>query len=255
MVTRRRLVLTIALAAAVATTIGTAAPAATDPAARKTAAGAKPRRRVLVFGGSGQLGSEIVRAMLGVGHDVTVFIRKTSSRERIEGLPISLVEGDATVEADVEHALRSRRFDVVVDALGRSGADVGFFAVSGPNIARWAAATGVRQIVLHSSVGVGASKDAYPAELYPRMERLFTAKKTGEDAVIASGVTYTIIRNAVLRDPPEGTPEHARLVTDQAVYGTVSRRGLARLTLGCVDEPDCADKVLHAIDDSLPVFR
>ena len=253
MVTRRRLVLTLALAAAAVT--AAARPAASDPAARKTAGGARPHRKVLVFGGSGQLGSEIVRAMLGAGHDVTVFIRKTSSRERIEGLPISLVAGDVTVEADVERALKARRYDVVVDALGRSGADVGFFAVSGPTIARWAAATGVRQIVLHSSVGVGASKDAYPAELYPRMERLFTAKKAGEDAVIASGVTYTIIRNAVLRDPPEGTPEHARFVTDQTVYGTVSRRGLARLTLGCVDEPDCTDKVFHAIDDSLPVFR
>lgn len=240
MVKRRDLLLSIALAAAAVTT---------------AVADAKPRRKVLVFGGSGQLGSEIVRAMLGAGHDVTVFIRPTSGRERIAGLPISLVAGDVTVEADVERALKARRYDVVVDALGRSGADVGFFAVSGPTIARWAAATGVRQIVLHSSVGVGASKDAYPAELYPRMERLFTAKKAGEDAVIASGVTYTIIRNAVLRDPPEGTPERARLVTDQKVYGTVSRRGLARLTLGCIDEPGCTDKIFHAVDDSLPVFR
>lgn len=250
MVNRRTLLLVLAATAA----SSPALPAA-EPAAPKTAAGAKPRRAVLVFGGSGQLGSGIARAMLGAGHDVTVFIRPTSSRERIEGLPISLVEGDVTVEADVERALKARRYDVVVDALGRSGADVGFFAVSGPNIARWAAATGVRQIVLHSSVGVGASREAYPAELYPRMERLFTAKQAGEDAVIASGVTYTIIRNAVLRDPPEGASEHARLVTDQKVYGTVSRAGLARLTLGCVDEPDCADKVFHAIDDSLPVFR
>lgn len=247
MVNRRTLLRALALAATAA--------AAADTAAPKTAAGAKPHRAVLVFGGSGQLGSEIVRALLGAGHDVTVFIRPTSSRERIQGLPISLVEGDVTVEADVERALKARRYDVVVDALGRSGADVGFFAVSGPNIARWATATGVRQIVLHSSVGVGASREAYPAELYPRMERLFAAKQAGEDAVVASGVTYTIIRNAVLRDPPEGAPERARLVTDQKAYGTVSRRGLARLTLGCIDEPDCADKVFHAIDDSLPVFR
>lgn len=251
MVTRRTL--TLAFAAAVAVAVTTAAPVAA--AAERTAAGAKPRRAVIVFGGSGQLGSEIVRALLGAGHDVTVFIRPTSDRGRIDGLPISLVAGDVTVEADVERALKARRYDVVVDALGRSGADVGFFAISGPYIARWAAATGVRQIVLHSSVGVGASREAYPPELLPRMERLFAAKKAGEDAVIASGVTYTIIRNAVLRDPPEGTAEHARLVPDEKVYGTVSRRGLARLTLGCVDEPDCADRIFHAIDDTLPVFR
>lgn len=253
MVTRRTLVLTLALAAATAT--ATTMPAPATAAENPGAGGAKPRRAAIVFGGSGQLGSEIVRALLGAGHDVTVFLRASSDRGRIAGLPISLVEGDVTVEADVERALKARRYDLVVDALGRSGADVDFFAISGPHIARWAAATGVGQIVLHSSVGVGASREAYPAGLYPRMERLFTAKKVGEDAVIASGVTYTIIRNAVLRDPPEGSSEHARLVADEKVYGTVSRRGLARLTLGCVDEPDCADRIFHAIDDTLPVFR
>lgn len=256
MVNRRTFTLKLALAiAAAAMTAAATAAAAQTAAGGRTAAGARPRRAVIVFGGSGQLGSEIVRALLGAGHDVTVFIRPSSSRERIAGLPVTLVEGDVTVEADVERALKARRYDVVVDALGRSGADVGFFAISGPHIARWAAATGVRQVVLHSSVGVGASREAYPAELLPRMERLFAAKQVGEEAVIASGVTYTIIRNAVLRDPPEGTSEHARLVHDEKVYGTVSRRGLARLTLGCVDEPDCADKIFHAIDDTLPVFR
>ena len=252
MVNRRTLLLALALAT---TAASSSALTGTDTAPTKTAGGSKPHRAVIVFGGSGQLGSEIVRALLAAGHDITVFIRPTSDRGRIAGLPISLVEGDVTVEADVERALKARRYDVAVDALGRSGADVSFFAVTGPNIARQAKAHGVRQLILHSSVGVGRSAAVYPADRLVAQRRLFEAKQAGEDAVMASGVTWTIIRNAVLRDPPPDAPEQARLVADELAWGTVSRRGLARLTLGCIDEPACGDRIFHAIDDSLPALR
>jgi uncharacterized protein YbjT (DUF2867 family) len=231
----------------------TANPASAQPRAGQPASEARPA--ALVFGGSGQLGSDIVRMLVDAGLEVTVFMRPTSSPERLAGLPVEFVDGDVTVEQDVSRAFQVRRYDLVVDALGRAGADVGFFAISGRHIATWAKATGARQIILHSSVGVGNSRGAYPAERYAGMQALFEAKQAGERAVIDSGVPYTIIRNAVLRDPPAGTPEQARLVADERVYGTVSRRGLARLTLGCVSEPACANRIFHAVDDGLPVLR
>lgn len=237
---------------AAAAALGAAALAAMPTSA---CAAARPRRSVLVFGGTGQLGSEIVRALLAAGHEVTVFARPGSDRGRLGGMQVAWLEGDATVESDVARAFAARRFDVAVDALGRSGADVSFFAITGPNIARQAKARGVRQLILHSSVGVGRSAAVYPADRLVAQRRLFEAKQAGEDAVMASGVTWTIIRNAVLRDPPTDAPEQARLVADELAWGTVSRRGLARLTLGCIDEPACGDRIFHAIDDSLPALR
>ena len=100
-----------------------------------------PAQAVLVFGGSGQLGAQIVRELVGEGHDVSVFLRPTSDRSRLAGLPVKLLEGDVRVEADVRRALELRRFDVVVNALGRSESDVSFYATSGQYIARWARAT------------------------------------------------------------------------------------------------------------------
>ena len=213
----------------------------------------RPKRSVLVFGGSGQLGAEVVRALVGAGHEVTVFIRPASSRERLAGLPVRLVEGDALVEADIERALKSRRPEVVVDALGRSESDVDFFARSGVAIAKWSAATGVRQILLHSSVGVGRSKAVYPPARYEGMRRLFEAKQAGEDAVMASGLDWTIIRNAVLRNIPADAADGARLHADESKFGAVSRRGLGRLTLECIDNPACSRQIFHAVDDGMPV--
>jgi uncharacterized protein YbjT (DUF2867 family) len=245
--------LSLALAAAVPAATAFAATAAGDRGSAPARDDQKSKRSVLVFGGSGQLGAEVVKALVGAGHDVTVFLRPSSSRDRLAGLSVQLVEGDALLEADIERALKARRYDAVVDALGRSESDVDFFAKSGTAIARWSAATGVRQLILHSSVGVGRSKAVYPPGRYENMRRLFEAKQAGEDAVIASGVDWTIIRNAVLRSIPADAPDGARLFDDETKFGAVSRRGLGRLTLECLDNPGCSRKIFHAVDAGMPV--
>ena len=79
-------------------------------AALAAPAGKKPSQDVLVFGGSGGLGSEIVRDLVADGHRLSVFVRPTSNRSRLAGLPVSYIEGDVLVEADVRRALQSQRF-------------------------------------------------------------------------------------------------------------------------------------------------
>jgi uncharacterized protein YbjT (DUF2867 family) len=79
---------------------------------------------VLVFGGSGQLGSLVARAALADGHKVSVFARESSNMQRLQGLPVTVIRGDVRVAADVDRALKSQSFDIVVDALGRSESGV-----------------------------------------------------------------------------------------------------------------------------------
>jgi uncharacterized protein YbjT (DUF2867 family) len=208
-------------------------------------------RSVLVFGGAGRLGAEIVRELVGEGHEVTVFLRPSSTRARLEGLPVTLIEGDARVEADVRRAFESKRFNVVVNALGRSESDASFFAITGQHIARAARATGVGHVILHSSVGVGASRAVYPAERLGSMSEVFRAKEVAERELIDSGVTWTIIRNAILRDLPPGVRDGARLLPGETGYGVVSRTGLARLTRECIGNEACRNRIFHAVDAGL----
>ena len=51
--------------------------------------------RVLVFGGTGQLGSAVVRELVAAGHPVTVFVRPASDRSRLEGLKLDYVSGSS----------------------------------------------------------------------------------------------------------------------------------------------------------------
>jgi uncharacterized protein YbjT (DUF2867 family) len=208
---------------------------------------------ILVFGGSGQLGSEIVKQLLAAGYPVSVFIRPTSDRSRLAGLKVKLIEGNVLNEPDVERALKSQPFDVVINALGRSESGVDFYATSGRLIALWCKATGVKQVILHSSVGVGESRAAYPPGMFPQRSELFVNKQVAEDDLITSGITYTIIRNAVLHELAPGASDGARLYEDQTKFGAVSRRGLARLTRECVGNAACANRIYHAVDAGMPL--
>jgi uncharacterized protein YbjT (DUF2867 family) len=224
------------------------------PATSTSAVPATPES-VLVFGGSGRLGADIVRVLHDAGYSVAVFVRPTSDRSRLAGLDVTYLEGNALVDADVKRALESRRFDVVVNALGRSEQDVSFYETTGRSIARWSAASHVKQVILHSSVGVGESRAVYPAERLVSQSALLNYKGAAEQALIDSGVSYTIIRNAILRDLPPGAVDGARLFADQHKFGPVSREGLARLTRDCIDNPDCDRRIFHAVDESMVVRR
>ena len=206
---------------------------------------------ILVFGGTGRLGSEVVRALVEDNHAVTVFARPSSQRDRLAGLPVTYLTGDVLVENDVEQAFKAANFKAVVDALARGPAGVDFYRISQQHIAKWAAVTRVDHVILHGSVGAGASWDIYPQQRRERMKDLMVEKTAGETALVESGLPYTIIRNAMLLR--HGTPAtgKAQLYEGEDKFGAVTRADLGRLTAGCIDNPVCHNKIYHAVDTTL----
>lgn len=204
---------------------------------------------VIVFGGTGKLGTEVVRALDAAGHEVTVFHRPGSDLSRLQGLKFREAIGDATQAAQVRAALDARPYDVVVDALAKGRNEpADFYRITHVAIVEAAKATGVKQVILHGSVGAGDSRPIYPESRWPAMREVLLAKDAAERALVGSGVPYTIIRNAVLRDDAPGAREQAALTADQKRFGAVTRSGLGRLTAECTLKPECLNRVFHAID-------
>jgi len=204
---------------------------------------------ILVFGGTGRLGAQIIQQLINAGEDdITVFARASSDRKRLEGLDVDFFVGDALNDADVEAALKSKSFTIVINAMAnpRSNNNDTFFEDSQASITKWSQTTDVERIIFHSSIGVGDSAGVLRADIPASTVRRYRDKEIAELNIIESGIEYAILRNYVIR--PEGTPASGRgfLTEDRSVSGSIARADLAILTVYCLDGPACRNKVLHA---------
>lgn len=209
---------------------------------------------VLVLGGTGQLGSEVVKDLLEAGEDVTVLTRPTSNRARLEGLDVAYVIGDMLSDADMERVFTESQYRVVVDTSGAPvfSGDQTFYEKSQKVISKWAKAGNVGHMILHGATGAGDSSAMMIFENVPEPQRIAIGSKSkAEDILKNSGVTYTIIRHLSLMDLERQESGKARLTPNQMAIGPVTRDGLARLTLECMDNPACYNMTFHAVDDDV----
>ncbi|MFQ5634782.1 MAG: NAD(P)H-binding protein [Gammaproteobacteria bacterium] len=213
-----------------------------------TAATASDADAVLVFGGTGRLGAPIVRLLVEAGYPVTVFARPSSDRSRLAGLDVTYLTGDLTDADSVVEAVDGRPFGFVIDASARGASRDPFYATAMRNILAAVADSGVRQFILHGSVGAGDNMRRFPNRGFERMRAVMQAKGEAEASLRDSGIAYTIIRNGMVR--PDGTPATgtARLTGDDTVLAAVTRADLAALTLQCLDNSDCLNRTFHAVD-------
>jgi uncharacterized protein YbjT (DUF2867 family) len=211
-------------------------------------------REVLVLGGTGQLGAEIVRLLVAGGDRVTVFARPASDRSRLAGLPVGYVTGELRRDDDVVAAFAGRRFDAVISAVRVPDGDIHFYEKIMTSLAREARAAQVGQIIHHGAVGAGANAAKFTGLGWEKVPGLLDRLKdqgVGEELLRASGVPYTIIRNTRLY--PDGTPATGKavLTEDDTIINAMTRKDLARLTLQCLGNAGCLGKTYHVKDGTL----
>jgi uncharacterized protein YbjT (DUF2867 family) len=210
---------------------------------------------VLVFGGTGRLGAPIVKLLLQAGEDVTVFARKDSSKERLAGLDVDYVVGDLADDASIAAAFDSKAFRVAIDASAQRGESTKvekFYEKIARSMTTHAKRTGVRQFILHGSIGAGDNINEVPALKDFKQSPGMVDKGVAEKVVIAGGVPYTIIRNGLIPlDPQPPATQRAYLTPDVSAWGEVTRDDLAIFTLDVMDNPARLNKIYHAIDPTL----
>ncbi|MEP6801846.1 MAG: hopanoid-associated sugar epimerase [Acidobacteriota bacterium] len=123
----------------------------------------------LVTGGTGFVGSHIVRALLERGDAVRCLVRRASRRTNLEGLDVEIAVGDLKDPPSLRDAVRGCRAVYHCGADYRLGArdPASIFAsnVAGTdNLLRAAADSAVKRVVYTSSVGaLGHASDGSPA--------------------------------------------------------------------------------------------
>ena len=204
---------------------------------------------VLVFGGTGRLGAPIVTLLVEAGYPVTVFARPTSDRKRLEGLGIQYAIGDLLDADEVIAAFEQGDFRFVIDATSRSGNEGVFYDDAMANILRGVSAGDVTQILYHGSIGAGDNMKEFPDIDFSWLRDVLLAKGRAETMLIESGTTYTIIRNGMVR--LDGTPATgtATLIEDTSMNGPITRAVLALLTMECIGNKACFNRIYHAVDN------
>ncbi len=212
---------------------------------------------VLVFGASGQLGAPHIRMLVEQGETVTAFVRPTSDRKRLAGLDIQYAIGDLMDADSVLAAMTEFKPRVVIDTSARRGGmmtrEQPFYAEAMRNIVDAAKATGVEQIIIHSSVGVRGSAKKLLEEQFGYDTESQNIRDKGEAEIYLenSGVGYTIIRNGLLEFEPAESTGNGYLIEDMNAFGRITRTDLAALSLDCMDKAECLGKIYHAQDDTL----
>jgi uncharacterized protein YbjT (DUF2867 family) len=206
----------------------------------------------LVFGANGKLGSEMVKVLVARNMDVTAFVRPTADRSLLAGLKINYVEGDARNKADIDKAFASGKFTLAVNAIARrSRTEFGLYDASQNNITAAAKATGVKQMIFFSSVGVGSSRSLYTDKAYANFKETMLEREAAEKTLITSGVNYTIVRTGGVLDGKETTGK--AYLSEKPILGATTRADLALITVACVGADFCKNKIFHAVDDTQKV--
>ena len=200
---------------------------------------------ILVVGGTGRIGSEIVKVLEQRGKNVRVFARTTSDRKRLQGLDISYVIGNVLTENDVAHTFEQQKYDAVISSLAKVGQEPNPHAVGGQHLTKWAKKNEVKHFILISSLGAG------PNPVHTKYKEILQAKGVAEAALTSSGIDYTIIRTGIILYGEEPATGKAQLILDQNVLGTITRKDLAQLTAECVLNNQCINQIYNAVDCSL----
>lgn len=210
---------------------------------------------VIVFGGSGRTGAMIVDELLARNEAVTVFVRPTSDRSRLTGRNVAIAVGDAMNSDDVDRAIAAAKPRVVINTIGGRGTQSGFWDTTQMNMTAAAKKHGAEEVIFLSSVGAGDSAMAYSEAARERTKDSRAERTTAEDDMKASGLNYVIIRTGIIA--PEGTAAtgQARFTEDRMSLKAIARADLAELTVNCIGNADCRNKIFAAEDDNLKLSR
>ena len=198
--------------------------------------------RLLVIGGTGGTGQQIVRQAAAAGHEVTALARDTEKAEKL--LPEArVVDGNVLDAASLERAADGQ--EVVVSSLG-SGlslfSKLTLLSEGTKNLVAAMTAHDVRRLICITGVGAGDSRGhggfVYDWLVRPTLLRQVYADKDRQEAVVrASGLDWVVVRPVMLSNGPH-TGKY-RVLTDVADMhgGAIARADVADFVVREASDP------------------
>lgn len=203
---------------------------------------------IFLAGASRGVGREIASCLTAQNKKVKALLRSDASRAELEATGIEVVKGDALNVAEVEAAmLLTEPISAVISTIGglpKDGQRADY--LGNKNLIDAAVKAKVGKFILISSIGSGESVVALPPQALETLREVLIEKEQAEKHLIASGLTYVIIRPGGLKSEP--ATGNGVLTEDYKVAGTIHRADVAQLVCQCLHNDAANNKILSAID-------
>lgn len=180
---------------------------------------------VLVTGGTGTLGRQVVARLHGAGRPVRVLSRRPAELEQ----PVEQVLADLATGEGVDQALAG--IETVIHCAGSAKGD----DVKAQTLVDAARRAGVRHIVYISVVGADATPISGPLDR--AMFGYFGAKRAAEQLIAESGIPWTTLRATQFHDLTFATLEQLARLPVMPVFGGMSFQS--------IDSGEVADRLVE----------
>jgi uncharacterized protein YbjT (DUF2867 family) len=203
-------------------------------------------KTVFLAGASRGVGREIAQ-LLAPTYTVKALLRNESARSELESLGISIVLGDALNPADLEAAMGNEPIWAVISTVGglpKDGQRADY--LGNRNLIDAARQVNAEKFILVSSIGSGNSAVALPPQALETLRPVLIEKDQAEQHLIASGLTYTVIRPGGLKSEP--ATGNGVLTPDPTIAGTIHRADVAKLVCQCLESDRANNQILSAVD-------
>lgn len=205
---------------------------------------------IFLAGASRGIGREIAHCLVAQQLSVKAFLRSSATAAALQALGIAVALGDALHRPDVDRAMAGVPLDTVISTIGGQPADGQRSDYMGnKNLIDAAVAAGVQRFILVTSIGSGNSASALPAATLAALSEVLVEKAQAEQHLIASGLTYTIIRPGGLKaELPTG---NGLLTEDPSVAGLINRADVAQLVCRCLASDRAHNRIFSAVDRAM----
>ncbi|MFN6515095.1 MAG: SDR family oxidoreductase [Nostoc sp. CreGUA01] len=206
---------------------------------------------IFLAGASRGVGREIAQCLRTQQLTVKALLRTLAVASELEEIGIQVVQGDALNVDDVERAIQADdKIDTVISTIGGLPADGQRPDYLGnKNLIDAAVKAGVQKFILVSSIGAGDSVNALSPQALAALGTVLAEKDKAEQHLIASGLTYTIIRPGGLKSEP--ATGNGVLTEDPRVIGSINRQDVAQLVCRCLNNQRTHHKILSAVDRNM----
>lgn len=206
---------------------------------------------IFLAGASRGVGREIAKCLGEKNLKIKALLRTEDTRAELEAMGIKVVLGDALDAAAVESAMLGEEpIFAVISTLGglpKDGQRADY--LGNKNLTDAAVKAKVEKFILITSIGSGNSAVSLPPQVLQTLGEVLVEKEKAEQHLIASGLTYTIIRPGGLKSEP--ATGNGILTEDYRYAGTIHRADVAQLACRCLMSEKANNKVLSAIDRNM----